>query len=343
MNARTFRLIALLGLGLVLIVDLARAFPLQPRQGWGFLVLALAVIGVLLSARVLMPEATAALRRNKDLLVPVGLLFFAQNLVGWLTLLPFVGPVLAGGVPLALGTLPLPLSLSFLLNVAVNVLYAAWATTAVLGIARTGQVEIVAAFRGSWRWCFRVLGLTGIGWAVMYGGLAVGIALMPVALPLAWVFLGALMLVWNFATAALLLVGLQTEGGFWRAFHAGLRASWRHKWKWWRPLVAQFLLLGLFTVFRVRWSDAPGSYQESTNWSLNTFWVGGYQEECHWYGKLMDALGKTPTVGLLLTLLGLVFAVFAVLIKLHVAQRLRSAGTPLPGVERPPAPDEPVA
>ncbi len=327
-------LVALLGVAVVLLVDATHAFPLKPYQGWGFLVLLLGLTGAVLITLVRMPAAGATLWRNKDLLIPLGLLTLTHQVLAWLTLVPPLGRLLVPSRSLSLWPFQFSLSFSFLLGMAVNVVYAAWITSAIVVAARDGRCDIVAAWSGLRRWFWRVLGLEFIGGGVVFLGLGIGIALMALAPPLGVLMIGATALVWNFLTAALLVVALQTEGGFWTAFRAGVAASWANKWKWWAPLLAQLLLLGVVTVIHVKWSDAPGSFKESTNWSINAFWVGGYQEECHWYGKLMEALNQTPKVQLLSTLLALVFGGFAVAIKLHIAQALQPA-TPPPASEPP--------
>ncbi|MBI2925560.1 MAG: hypothetical protein HYY24_07640 [Verrucomicrobia bacterium] len=327
-------LVALLGVAVVLLLDATRAFPLKPYQGWGFVVLVLGLAGAVLITWVRMPAAGAMLWRNKDLLVPLGLLTLTHQALAWLTLLPPLARLLVPAWSLSLWNLQFSLSVSFLLGMAVNVAYAAWVTTAIVATARDGRCDLAAAWGGVRRWCWRVLGLEFIGAGVVMLGLGTGIASMATDPPLGVVTIGATALVWNFLTAALLVVALQTEGGFWTAFRAGVAASWANKWKWWAPLLAQLLLLGVVTVIHVKWSDAPGSFKESTNWSINAFWVGGYQEECHWYGKLMEALNQTPKVQLLSTLLALVFGGFAVAVKLHIAQALRLV-TPPPVGEPP--------
>ena len=63
----------------------------------------------------------------------------------------------------------------------------------------------------------------------------------------------------------------------------------------------------------------PGPPQSKTNFSVNGFWTGGYENECRWYGKLMQTM-EAPTVALISTVLTLVFGVLAVAIKLRISE-----------------------
>src|SRR5208283_2472044 len=94
------RLIAILGVGAVLLQEAIIAFPLKQRQEMGFVVLVLAVPVVLLSLAWGMPSAWQKLFRHPDLLVPLGILTLAEAVVGWLMLLPLVGDLLRPTLPL---------------------------------------------------------------------------------------------------------------------------------------------------------------------------------------------------------------------------------------------------
>src|SRR5262249_3091995 len=102
---RYLRLTALLGTCAVLLQEAVSAFPLQPRQAWGFVILVLAVSAVALTLRWLMPAALGKLLAHPDLLVPLGLLVFLEGVLGWLLLLQPVAALLAPSWPLKLWVL----------------------------------------------------------------------------------------------------------------------------------------------------------------------------------------------------------------------------------------------
>jgi hypothetical protein len=98
------------------------------------------------------------------------------------------------------------------------------------------------------------------------------------------------------------------------------------------------LLLGFITFFALSYTESTsGGYttHSSTNWSVNGFWTGGYENGCRWYDKLMEALAapRWPPVA---TALSLVFGVLAVVVKLHVTALLPGTA---PAGTGPPADD----
>jgi hypothetical protein len=74
--------VAAAGTALVLAQQVVCMFPLRPRQGWGLFVLILAAPAVALTLAALAPKAAGRLYRPPDLLVPLGLLAFADGLLG---------------------------------------------------------------------------------------------------------------------------------------------------------------------------------------------------------------------------------------------------------------------
>jgi hypothetical protein len=122
-------------------------------------------------------------------------------------------------------------------------------------------------------------------------------------------------------------VALDARLSFGEALRHGIQVSWRAKERWWLPILAQMMLLGLFTFISVSYAG-----HSKTNWSANGFWTGGYENECCWYGKLMEAL-EAPKVAVISTALGLVFGVLAVAVKLRIVEELErpvsvDAGSP---------------
>ncbi len=126
---------------------------------------------------------------------------------------------------------------------------------------------------------------------------------------------------------------LSTDGSFGNAIAEGLFRSWQLKMQIWKPVAAQLLLLGLITFVHVNYVEqgsaaGPGPFaaQDKTNWTVNAFWIGGYEDECRWYGAYVDALHTTP-VELITLALGLVFAVLAICVKLNIAKFVVAAPT----------------
>jgi len=157
------------------------------------------------------------------------------------------------------------------------------------------------------------------------------VALAAAALPVGLFAIGALSLAWNLATAALLTVVVASREPLARALAEGFRASWSGKRRWWYVVVAQMLLLGWVTFLSVSFttSTGPGSFttKSSTNWSVNGFWTGGYEDSCRWYGTAA-AIYETQTLPPVATLQGLAFAVLAVAVKLRVVRDLRPTAAP---------------
>jgi hypothetical protein len=322
---QVLRLIAVVGTAAVLLQELVSAFPPQPRQGWGVPFLLGAALAVAVVVGLLLPRAAGRLWRHPDLLVPLGLLTLADGALGWLQRLPGAAALLTPARPVNLLGIGLTLSGGFVLGILLHVAYAAWVTTLVLDAVRAGRADLVGGLAGLRRWFVRVLTLETIGWAVLFAGVALGIALAAAGgFALAVVVIGAWGLVWNLATAALLLVALDGRLGFGEALGRGIRVSWAGVGRWWQAVVAQLLLLGFVTFLAVSYTETtPGGYttHNSTNWSVNGFWVGGYENGCRWYAKLMEALAA-PTWAPVASALGLLFGALALVIKLHIAARL---------------------
>jgi hypothetical protein len=344
----TWGLVAAAGVGLVLLQQAVSAGPLQPRQGGGFVVLVVAVLAVALAFRWLLPSALVALRRAPDLLVPLGLLVFVEAVVGWLLLLPPLAAVLAPSTSVKVLSLSFTVSLAVVLTILLRVAYAAWMTTLVLDAVREGRADLPRSFARSWRRFGRVLALVFVGWGMLFLGLLLVITLAACAMPLALVLVGLGSLLWNLATAALLPVALGEELlRFGPALGKGIRVSWSFKGRWWKLVVVQMGLLGWVTFVSLSYTEErPGSTttRSVTNWSVNGFWTGGYEDECRWYGKVMEAL-QAPGLAVVSTALTLVFGVLAVGIKLAITEDLRlpPAESWKPGPESSPWPVPPPA
>jgi hypothetical protein len=331
--ATPLRLVALVGTGAVLLQQAVSGWPLQPRQEAGFVVLILAVLAVALTFRLFLPTAQAQIRRHPDLLVPLGLLVLAEAALGWLLLLPPVAAVLAPSWPLQLWALTFSVSAGFVLTLLLRIGYATWMTVLVLEVVPLERADLGGTFSSVRRWFWRVLGLEALGWGVLFLGLAGAIAVAAAAVPLALVLMGVGSLLWNLMTAALLPVALDDRLPFWTAFRQGVRVSWVGKARWWKPVVVQMLLLGWVTYLSVSYTEAkPGSVttHNKSNWSVNAFWTGGYEDESRWYGKLLEVL-DAPPLAVISTALGLVFGVLALGVKLAIVAQLQPARPQSPG------------
>jgi hypothetical protein len=181
---------------------------------------------------------------------------------------------------------------------------------------------------------------------VLFLGLLVVIPLAGCAVPVVLVLIGLGSLLWNLATAALLPAALGEEFlRFGPALRTGVRVSWSSRGRWWKLVVMQMVLLGWVTFISLSYTEErPGgsTTRSVTNWSVNAFWTGGYEDECRWYGKLQEAL-QAPGLAAVSTALALVFGVLAIGIKLAVVHGLwlsrREAEEPFPG--SPPWPVQP--
>jgi hypothetical protein len=321
---RVLRFVAVAGVGVVLVQETISAFPLEPRQAYGLIVLALVVPAVLFTLVVGTRSAWQKIRGYPDLLVPLGLLTLAEAVVGWLTLLPATAAVLTPSKQLSLAAVSFTLSLSGLVVIALNIAYAAWTTVLIRNVILEQRADAAGAVAACWRWFLRVLGLEVLGWGVLFAGLAVAVAIAPVAMVLALPAIGIGALVWNLATAALLPVALDERLGFVDGLKTGLAASWANKGRWWKLVVVQMLLLGWLIFVHASYSEStPRGYTQhnETNWAVNAFWTGGYENSCRWYSAVAKAY-KTPKAEVIATVLGLFFAVLAIAAKLTVAERL---------------------
>jgi hypothetical protein len=81
-------------------------------------------------------------------------------------------------------------------------------------------------------------------------------------------------------------------------------------------LLAQMLLLGMIFFY---YSHSGNS--TNVSWNVNTFWTGGYEDDCRWYGPLAGAY-RTAKLPLVETLLGLLFGAGAVAVKVRIVQCL---------------------
>jgi len=220
--------------------------------------------------------------------------------------------------------------LVFVIRVLLRIIYAGWTTTLAIQAVNRDRVDPIAALQNIGSWFWRVLILESIGWGVLFAMLVVAIALGTTSTAFAFVLIGILSLLWNLATAALLPFALQEGRSLGIGLREGISISWWNMRRWWLPLITQMVLLGWVTFIYASYSIVqPTSVatrtvtkHTKTNWSVNAFWTGGYENECRWYAKLMETVEVEP-VQLIDSLLGILFLILAIARKLKIAGELR--------------------
>lgn len=322
------RVASLIGVSLVLLVQLPGIFKIKALL-FGLLMTAVATGAILLMFQLLMPGCLQKLRQNRDLLVPLGLTIFAHQLLDW-----SAGPLFLSRPWFTFNAwiISAPISLHFLLSIALNIAYATWVTKAVLNVTQAGETNLLGVFREIPKWFWRIFGLELVGWIPVFAALAVGAPLMRSSLVVALLVIAGAVIVWNLATAALLLAGYDSGRGFQETVRAGFRASWNHKSRWWLLLVLQMLLLGLI-YFSASFTSSAGNYNRNVSFSVNTFWIGAYENDFRWYTKLADTW-HLARLSFFETLFSILFGVLAIGIKLHLAEVLypRNSESELPPV-----------
>jgi hypothetical protein len=334
---RFLRLVAVIGTGLVLLSKAASLAWMKPNQGLGFLVLILAAVGVGLTCVLVLPAAARRLRRHPDLLVPLGLYLTAEAVLSMLLAIPVVSAVFSPSWNLKILAFSSSLSLNFLIQVALAVTYAGWTTILMVQAVRQDRVDPMAALSAWPAWFWRVLGAEAIGWCVLFVCLTLAIALGAVVLPLALLLIGALSLFWNLLTAALLPVVVGERSPFVETVRKALRVSWERMGRWWFPVVVQMVLLGWVTLLYVSYTASPRPGYHRTNTksdvSVNGFWMGGYENSCRWHTKLMAAV-ETDPMPLVEFLLGVLFAILAIVVKLRITADLYGSDIAQAGPEQ---------
>jgi hypothetical protein len=92
------------------------------------------------------------------------------------------------------------------------------------------------------------------------------------------------------------------------------------------------VLLGWITFIHVSYTtnktEDDGSVHRSTttqttktDWGVNSFWTGGYADECKWHASLMKSLESKP-LALVDRLLTLLFAVLSIAVKIKIVSGL---------------------
>lgn len=326
-RAREWWWMAPVALALVVLRDLYKSFPMAARQGYGVLLLIALVVAVAVVSLVLMPRAVGTLFRHRKLFLPLAYLVVLERLITAIGMLPLLGALLNYSLPLHLPMLAFTLSLHFLLNVTLQVAYAAWVTTAIIEMVDKENGDPFASILPAGRNYWRMLGAEVIGWCVFMVGTSIMLATMPFLSLFALALMGFFAMAWNFASAALLPVALQRSLPFLAAVRAGILLSLVNIRRWWLLLLAQMLLLGLVYFMRSSWHEG-NTYHTNTNFNVDSFWTGGYQDDCRLYGRLAASFNFVPQP-IVQTLLTLLFGVMAVAIKIAIVQRLHPDEPPV--------------
>lgn len=324
---------AAIGAALYVGADPASLSDLDSRQSRGVVLAVFLTAAVYLALRFVLPRAWGAIREHPRILVPLGLAAGGSTVLAWAS----------GWSVLAAFLIPstqiwfLNLSMLFIAQILIWAFFGSWTTVLVLDVARGRPCDPAGQIRTAWGWFPRVVGIESICWIALLACLSGAILVAPVAIQLALLLIGTISVGLNVCTAAILPVALSEDRGFIAAFRAGVRASidgWR---RWWKPLAVQLLLLGLITFFAVAFSDGP-NHTSRTNWAVNGFWIGGYESECRWYSKYMEAL-DTSAVDAIAGVLGLVFGVLAIAVKLQITMLLSDGDAEVPESVGDPADD----
>jgi hypothetical protein len=187
------------------------------------------------------------------------------------------------------------------------------------------------------------LGVFFLGYGILFGALIPIIALGSLSIEMGLFILLVFVVAWNFLTFALLPVMVMDRAPFGEALGEGFRLSWELKARWAPQLIAQLVILGIFVIVHVEYTDvSPGGWhrQKTTNYNVHGFWAGGYLDAEHWHEDYMSAVKSEP-VPFVSAALTLLFIVMAVCIKIHAIRALWDELKPEP--EPPPEPDEFVA
>lgn len=324
MSAAGVRLVAVLGPLALMGWEVASLPPLQPRQEWGLGVLFLSGLAALGFLVLVTPRATGTIERHPDLLVPLGVTTTLGGAIDWL-LSESGSAALAG--PLWRGSLlgvSVAVSVSVLVAIVLAVLHAGWTTSLIVQAVKHDRVELLAPLANPGRWFLRAFAALTVGFVGLMLLLVVGIAVAAAVPPLGLFLIAVVSLGWNLGTAALLLVVLRGRDPLRPALAAGFRKSRRDMGRWWGVVVLHLILLGWVTFLHLSYTTSEAgrtTSRSTTNWNVNGFWTGGYEAGSRWYEQVAKT-AQSETLPPVVTLLGLLFGVVAVAVKLTIAQRM---------------------
>ena len=278
----------------------------------------------------LMPRSLDRLRRHVDLFVPFGWLVGIELILDLLTVHTFLGGILKPAANLKLLTITLDVSFRFLIGIVLNVIFAGWTTALVVQAVREDRTAPAEALSTNGDWFGAVLAAEALGWGVIMLGIG---ALLFVSFlgPLFLLLIAIVSIGWNLRTTALLIAAVVETGGWKDRLRRGLALSRENRQRWWALVLVQVLLLGGVTMMYVSSSGRQPNGQfystQRSDFSVNGFWVGGYENNCRWYSKwykLADRNGSPPVLFLLETL----FVAVAIGIKTRFAEDLLKPADP---------------
>jgi hypothetical protein len=279
-----------------------------------------------------MSDATKRILQYTDLLVPLGLFVTVSTIFNTLAAVPAVAAMLAASWTIKLVTLSFSLSAVLIITSLLTVVYVGWTTALIFQVVVQGQINLLAPIAVMRQWFWRTLILGLFGWGILLAVSAVMFIPSMASITVALILLGVTSLTWNLLTAAVLPIVLADSRPFWTAVKDGLRISWTGMRQWAPLVIAQMVLLGWITFIHVSYTtnktEDDGSVHRSTttqttktDWGVNSFWTGGYADECKWHASLMKSLESKP-LALVDRLLTLLFAVLSIAVKIKIVSGL---------------------
>ncbi|MHC4601348.1 MAG: hypothetical protein ACYS47_20320, partial [Planctomycetota bacterium] len=327
-------ILAVLGFLVPLAVGAAQSTSI-PRAGTAFVILVVLGFATFLIMGFLFSGAVNDLQRNLDLLVPLGVALLLSSAVSWLSLAPGLASLLAPTKTLKLLGITLTVSVAFFLHILLWTAYAAWQTDLIWRWVRDERPGDLDPGKPVQSHFFRALGVLVLGYVVLFAAMIPIIAVSRGAMVFALFLIAGLSVAWNVLTVALLPVVVMRAAPFVEALGEGFRMSWALKHCWILQLLAQLVLLGIFVVVSVSYTESSlgGFHRQSTrNYNVHASWVGGYSDDDHWHGDYMKALKSKP-VPFVSAVFTLLFTCLAVCMKLHVTRELWDALRPPPEPE----------
>lgn len=327
-------MVANVGAAVSLVVAGVESGSVQASWGRQFLFAALVVGVTMVMLRLLFRPAVVCFFERPALLVPVGAVVMATTLVSLVTRIPVLASILVPSWAINLFGLSLALSVGLVLQVLIWTSFATWQTSLLWSSVRgvPTDLDLMPPLRQHFLRCFGVLAL---GSTVLLVFVAFGIALTAIALPLAFLAMGAIGVLWNLLTAALLPWAGFVNEPYGQSLWEGFRESWAKKSQWLLQLVAVLMLFGLAILIRVDNSTARRSFDPrnrlartqqnrrvNVKWQINAFWIGGYEHGNRWYGKYVEAL-EEPPIPLIERTLQLLFLFVAVCLKWTIVRALQ--------------------
>jgi hypothetical protein len=325
---RSWRALALAGSAIALLGASLRSVPVRDHHGRGLATFIIVATAVVVTARLLFAPAWRNIVSRPDLLVPVGIVLFGQEVLGWLARIPVLVPILSHTLSGQILRLSLGISGVGVLGIVLWVSFAAWQTGLLVLVVCSPDRYPLDPWVSIPRGFFPCLATIALGNLVILAVMIPCLALVAVSVPSSLIAIGASAVAWNVVTTAVLPIAVLRDGPITTRVKEGFRASWRLKSRWWPRLFAQLLLMGLATFSYERsrtTTPLPGGERvtESVNWSyqVHSFWVGGYENNDHWYADAV-ANAKATTVPVLTWILGVLFLVLAVAMKWTIIQTI---------------------